>query len=653
MIPLSRSLLAGALSLALGALVAAPGCKKDEPAAPAPAATTAEPAKADGPVKAAEAVADKAAEAAGAAADKAAADKAAADKAAEAAAAVVAAPSLVLPEGVLMAAGVPSLSAVLTTVSTVANKIAPGQIPPDLASMALEGMKSLYGFTDITWLDQTAPMKFANVDPKTHDGKGQAILIPITDKDKVLASLPADAKKELEGHAASFESQGQTWYLDFVEGHAVLTDHPGVFAERRDFISGPLAAWKPERLFTTRINMTTVNTAFAKELQDARAAAEQLTSQAAQEPGMPDASKVMKKYTDLLFEVVDSTTAAQLDLYVQDGSIRFGASVDAKDGSGLANFARLITGKSSSLADVAPATTWLGFTGNMDVREIKSIRDMQKLALETYAGLLKLTPEESAKIDSLFDRMAAQSTGESATAFAIDGTFPFALTTLSKVTDATQLRGAYGELLDLVFLKAWGYALAEMKKDGKEVPGAADVKDLPGLIRLLGGIAEGMGVKLTLVSEVRGDVQVDALTVDADLEKLGLNEKDPAAFAIVDGLIGRHLELAFGFKNDALSMGFGPHGIQQALDLASGKRPGGEPTLTAAARGNAMAGTLRIDVILNALTAIPEVARMKEAIDKLPKGEAFTMTAAGSGNTSGITLAFPIETIAALVGLAR
>lgn len=640
---LSRSLRVGALSLALSALVAAPGCKKDEPAPPAPAVTTAEVAKADGPVKAAEAVADKTVKAA----------EAVADKVAEVVAAPVAAPSIALPEGVLMVAGVPSLSEVLSTVSTVANKIAPGQVPPDLASMALEGMKSVYGFTDITWLNQAAPIKFANVDPKTHDGKGQAILVPITDKDKVLASLPATANKAIEGHAASLESQGQTWYLDFVEGHAVLTDHPGVFAERRDFISGPLASWKPERLFTTRINMATVNTAFAKELQDARAAAEQMTSQAAQEPGMPDASKVMKKYTDLLFEVVDSTTAAQLDLYVQDGAIRFGASVDAKDGSGLANFSRSIAGKSSSLADAAPPTTWFGFTGNMDVREMKSIREMQKLALDTYAGLLKLTPEETAKIDSIFDRMASQATGESVTAFALDGTFPFALTTLSKVTDATQLRGAYGELLDIVFLKAWGYALEEMKKEGKEVPGAADVKDLPGLIRLLGGIAEGMGVKLVLVSEVRGDVQVDALTVDADLEKLGLNEKDPAAFAIVDGLIGRHLELAFGFKNDALTMGFGPHGIQQALDLASGKRPGGEPALTAAAQGNAMAGTLRLDVIMNALMAIPQVAQMKEAIDKLPKGEAFAMTAAGHGNTSGVTMSFPIDTIAALVGLAR
>jgi hypothetical protein len=473
---LSRSLRVGALSLALSALVAAPGCKKDEPVAPAPAATTAEPVKAGEPAKAAEAVVEKAAEAV-------------VEKVAEVVAAPAAAPSIVLPEGVLMAAGVPSLTEVLSTVSTVANKIAPGQVPPDLASMALEGMKGVYGFTDITWLDQSAPIKFANVDPKTHDGKGQAILIPITDKEKVLASLPATANKALEGHAASFESQGQTWYLDFVEGHAVLTDHPGVFAERRDFISGALAAWKPERLFTTRINMATVNAAFAKELQDARAAAEQLTAQAAQEPGMPDASAVMKKYTDLLFEVVDSTTAAQLDLYVQDGSIRFGASVDAKDGSGLANFSRLIAGKSSSLADAAPPTTWLGFTGNMDVREMKSIREMQKLALNTYAGLLKLTPEETAKIDSIFDRMATQATGESLTAFALDGTFPFALTTLAKVTDATQLRGAYGELLDLVFVKAWTYALEEMKKEGKEVPGAADVKDLPGLIRLLGGIA--------------------------------------------------------------------------------------------------------------------------------------------------------------------
>jgi hypothetical protein len=156
-----------------------------------------------------------------------------------------------------------------------------------------------------------------------------------------------------------------------------------------------------------------------------------------------------------------------------------------------------------------------------------------------------------------------------------------------------------------------------------------------------------------LVSEVRGDVQVDALTIDADLEKLGLREKDPDAFAIVDGVIGRHLELAFGFKGDSLSMGFGPNGIQQALDLASGKRPGGEPTLTKVSAGQAMAGTLRLEAIMQALTAIPQVATMKEAIDKLPKGEAFTMTAAGTGDSIGMTLSFPIDTIAALAGLAR
>ncbi|MCB9727580.1 MAG: hypothetical protein H6746_03735 [Deltaproteobacteria bacterium] len=636
---LSRPARVAALSLALCALAAAPGCKKDEPEAPAPVAEGAKPAAEAGTT----AEAAKPAEA-GKPAEPAAVPTEPAP--------VAAAPSLALPDGVLMAAGTPSLTEVLTTVSSVANKIAPGQVPPDLASLAMEGMKSLFGFTDITWLDQGEPFTFMNVDPKTHDGKGQAILLPMTDKDKVLASLAPDAKKDIEGHAASFQAQGQTWYLDFVEKRAVLSDHPGVFAERRDFISGALAGWKPERLFTTRVNMNTVNTAFATEIQQARVAAEQLTSQAAQEPGMPDASRVMKRYTDLLFEVVEGTTAAQFELYEQDGAIRLGLGVDSKPESGLAGFARLIAGKTGTLADAVAPDAWLGYVYNMDMREIKSMRELQKLALDTYAGLLKLTPEEVAKIDTIFDRMATQLTGENMLSIAVDGAFPLALTSLSKVTDATTLRSAYGDLLDMVFAKAWSYALESMKKEGKEFPGAADVKDLPGLIRLLGGLAEGMGVKLELVSEVRGEVQVDALTVDADLEKLGLREKDPDTFAIVDGIVGRHLELAFGFKGDSLSMAFGPHGIQQAMDLAAGKRPGGEPVLTAAARGNAMAGAFRLDVLMKALTAIPDVARMKDAIEALPKGEAFTVTMNGVGDGLRTTLSFPIDTVAALAGFA-
>ncbi len=93
----------------------------------------------------------------------------------------------------------------------------------------------------------------------------------------------------------------------------------------------------------------------------------------------------------------------------------------------------------------------------------------------------------------------------------------------------------------------------------------------------------------------------------------------------------------------------GPNGIAKATALANDKREGGEPTLNRANKDNAMAMTVRMDLTMQALSWIPDLAPLKAQIEALPKERSFSVTGAADGEEAVFTLTVPADVVAGLV----
>ncbi len=549
---------------------------------------------------------------------------------------------------VLTIGGVPSLKKVLAAATDLGRKLAPDDMPPDLSSIAMEGIKEMLGVTDISWLATEKPIKVFTLDPKSFEGKGQGLVLPISDKAKVMASLKPEAKKDDGGHAASFEHQFQTWYVDFIDGHVVLTDHAKSFETAKGLVTGALMGWTPERLISAQVNLKAVNAVFGPEIEGAKATAKEVMAQSQGGPGMPDMTKVLDKEVDMLFDLLASTERADFDLWVDGSDAKMSLAFAGISDSPVARFAKTIEGKSSSLLKAAAPNTWMGFSANMDVREFKGMRDLQMLSIESYARLLEVPDARINALRGVLEKITDSSTGDAVTTFYTDGTFPLAFTSVAKLADAEAVRKLYVEFYE-------GFreeGIAKFKKGAKDAgvaaPGLDDIEDLTGLVAAANKMAGPMGVNLTITDEDKDGAHIYALTATADWNKLGIKEADPDAFAMLDGIVGKTVSIAFVFQGDAVSTAFGPKAIETARRLANGEFPGGDEHLSAASNGRAMAMTLLLDRLLSNLTFIPELAPLKSKVDSLPKDRPLTFTMSGAGSTVITEFSVPTDVVKAI-----
>ena len=620
---------AAALTVAVLGLVTAPGCSKDE---------------------ATQEAAGEAGEAAAGTKEGAAAAAAPAKAKAKAAARSLGTARVEMPADVLGIAGSTSFKDLVTKSLSVANKVAPGQVPPNGASLALEGLKASLGLSDITWLAQDKPIRFFSVDPKAYAGKGQTALIPITDKDKVLASLKPEAKKDVDGHAATFEHQFATYYIDFVAGHVVLSDAADIFGKHKAFIEGPLLSWNPPRPLSVQAHLENVNRIFGAEIDEAKRSLGAMIGQMAQDPDLPDSREVLELQIAMLFALLETSDTANVHFWVEGEDIQASFGLRPKAGSALAAFTKTVSGKSCGFVDALPANTWFGAAAAMDTREIASLRELSRKSVTMYTNLLKLTPEDGEALGAIMDRITDQSTGDAAVAIHQDGPYPMAITGMMTVEDGAATQKAYGDLLDLLFQKGFALLKAEMAKDGSEIPpGVAEAKSLPELIKVVGGLLGAFGVTLEIVDQEQDGAKVAGLLFEADWDKLGIKEKEPEAYDILTRVVGKKLQLAFAFKGSSVGFGMGPSGIAKAVAVASGKREGGEPTLNRANKDNALAMTVRMDLTMKALSWIPDLAPLAAKIDALPKERSFALTGASDGAEAVFTLTVPADVVAGLV----
>lgn len=552
-----------------------------------------------------------------------------------------------LPESVIVVSGTPSLEALFGMINKLGAKVAPGQMPPDMASVALEGLKAQMGFTDVSWIKKDAPIYVVIVDPKTY-GQGDVLVLPATDAKKAMDSLGDSAKKGADGHGATVEVMFTTLYIDAVgNDKIVVSKHKDIFAKVKGFIGGDLPKWTPGSPIAINIKMDNVNKLFGAEIAQGKQMLSRMYSQ--MEGDLGEGQKAaMEAQLDFLLGFVESSSEVTLALAEAGGDVHLSAKMVAKPGTGMAKAAAAAAQGSSTLLATVPPNAWLAFSSKMDLRGVESLKKLQLEGFRSYAELLGLSAEESKKLMAIGEKMWTASEGDSTFAIYTDGKFPFAMQSVSKVKDAASMRKEYEALFDMLFAKGWAMAVEEANKEGAKLP--ATIKSFSDLVKFVNDMAGPMGAKISVVHSDEGGVALDALSIEVDWDKTPLKAEEPEAYKMAKEIVGPKLEMAIAYKGD-LSVGtFGPNAIDHAKKLANGTNPGGSPGLTREGEGAAMAGVADVTLALQSMKFVPDIAADAAKIDALPKDQPFTMTLKSDGKALTFDIGLPTETI---MGLSR
>ena len=562
-------------------------------------------------------------------------------------------PALVFPDELLVVSGTPSLEKLIEAVNSGANAVAPGALPPNLSSLALESMKSDLGFKDISWFKTDAPVLLAVVDPKSFDGKNQLVMLPVSDTEKALASLKEGAQRDFEGHKAFFEHRFEKVYVDTLDGYIVFTDHTAIFPKLKSFMEASLVNWKPAHALSILVDMEHIKARYGVELAQFKEMAKQTLAQGA--AGAP-APEVQEWQTDMLFSLLDSMNALELHIAVEDNNLRVIFHDTAKSDTAFAKLLAASSGQKSGLLTTVPENAWLASVGMLDVRKSPEFGRLNEMSLRTYADLLELTPEDMKALNPLIRQAAELNTGDSAVSMYPQGAFPFAMHTVSRVSDMTVFRALNKQMLALLVPKIWSRVVAELKKNDVQLP-PSQVGSIGEMVALAKPFATPLGVVPNLVTSDSDGVQVDALELTIDwtvvTREMGLSAQDVATVNMLKTVAGDKVAFAVATGGDRFVQAFGPDAIATAASLAKGEDPKSSAQFTALASQENWAFGLRAGALLQALAFIPDLATKKPLIEAMSKERMLVGRAKSTGPTLEASLDVPLDLLAEIIGFAN
>lgn len=561
-------------------------------------------------------------------------------------------PGMVFPDDVLVVSGTPSLEKLLEAVNAGANAVAPGTLPPNLASLALESMKSDLGLTDISWFRTDAPVLLAVVDPKVFDGKNQLVLLPASDTEKALASLKEGAQRDFEGHRAFFEHRFEKVYVDTIDGYLVFTDHTAIFGKHKSFLEGQLGKWKPEHAFSMQVAMDHLLSRYGVEIAQFKEMAKQTL---AREAAGTTAPEVQEWQTQMLFSLIESLDTVRLDLAVEGTELRLILNNTAKKGSELAKLVASSQGQSSGLMSTIPSNAWVGMAGIFDVHESTEFDQLNEMSLRTYTNLLELSADEMKLLDPMIKEAAKLTTGDSAVSVYADQKFPMAMHTVAKIADVAAFRAVNKKLLALLVPHVWSRVVAELKKNGTELP-PAQVTSVAEMVALAKPFAAPWGIVPTLTSTEADGIHVDAieLVIDWTLlsREMGLAAQDVTTVDMLKAFAGEKIVVALASGTDRYVQAFGPNAIATATALAKGEDPKSRDAITSLAKDQNWTGLVQVRALLDALMFIPDVATRKPLIDTISQDRMLSATARSTGTGLELKLNLPLDVVGQIIGFA-
>ena len=529
-------------------------------------------------------------------------------------------------------AGAPSLSALVATFARTGSELGAGaQVPPDPLAAALEAVRMRLNLVDMAWLDPARPVRLAVPDPKAYPD-GFLFVLPVRGGEEAVKKGLGDGVAAAPGHLGRLTVDTHALYLDMLADHLVVSSHDALTGQLADYLTGVLLAWTPQDTLDVEVSVAHLRAAYAEELRSMRGMVGALGEQLSKRSTVPVQAATLRAVIDGTFGFVEGTDRIGVAVAPTGDRLRVAFGLRGVAGGTLAETITSLDGRKIDTLGAASATTWLAFAGNHPSLLAKFDRS-ELIALLTGSGAI--TPERAARLADYALALSKASTGDSTFAVGVDGKFPFAVSQLSLVSDREGARAALVGILEVVLEIQLESARARLAENGAEA--RFQLETLADLVTLANTLGEPLGAKLAVVDEARGDVHVKALVAHVDWERMGLARSDPGFFAAVQAMVGTQLGVALADGDGRLAMTLGPNAVDQAVALAAGKLPGGEPNLDRAGRGAVAAISLRVGAMLQALTALPSLQGHAAEYAKIPSDQAITLQARAHEGTLVIT----------------
>ena len=553
-----------------------------------------------------------------------------------------------LPEDVVAVLAFRSLDSVLNSAKTALELLDPANAQPGFISAAKEGIKESLGWKDIAWIQADKPIRSMLFNAKQYEGKSQFLALPMSSKEAVLAALPDGARQKEGDHVAKYDNNGQTVFVDFVEGHAIYTDHEGFFAKGKPFFEAQLRGWLPSREVELKLDLDNVYALFLPELSEAkRQLISSYTEGAGGEPtGM---NRLLAFEVESLFSLFESSHQADLNVWLDQKTFNVSAAFLPKSGTVLDTFRKDNADRRSAFAKLVPKTGMFSSVLNVDFTKLEGMmKAIDMVTIDAYKEVADLRPEDIATLEGHLKVMAQQAIGDAMISVYADGEFPGALVAMAKLKEPKKVQDAYGAIFDTVFPRV----IAKMKAEGgADVPAqlssAKSLKDLLPLINELGG---PLGIKLASFEEAPEGLSLSGVKVNMDWARFAaateLDKADPELFTVLKGALGNEFAAVLA-RNDKAQLGaltFGPNAVAAAKALLSGAEfGGGESGIVRASADNIGAVSIRMETLLKAVSFIPGLAAKTDLIKKVPAERPILATVAADPKMVGMTLSVPVD----------
>jgi hypothetical protein len=543
-------------------------------------------------------------------------------------------PLLAMPEDVLFVIGLTGLEQIVQALNIMGTGVLQDEMPPNLASLAVERIKELFGFVDVSWLPRNEPIRAMFADPKKHAGKGAVFMLPITDAQKFKESIAPSQLRGLTESGFSFEHDYQRYQVELLPGYVVITDRADFYENVRDFTLD-LLDWTPPHLISVKTNIPNLRRIYGFEYAKfTDGVTLDILGDSVAGPPSALRSFVAKEFEEL---VMLSYTLQQVDIHVaipRGNSVELNVVLSSNPGSPLETLAKVIVGQTCSLADMLPTEIAVGLSTRLDHRAIEALNSKRKHFVKLLGDMLDMTRQEAVLFGALVERFWMLATGESALAVHIDGHFPYGLTYLMQLEQAKAAKPILNELFELVAPRAW------MALD------IGQVKNLEELLWSLGELAKEFGGELVTVIAEKDGVEVAGIKLDMDWDSFVITSERSIVVEALLTALGTHFELAFAYKDSMMAFAFGPKGINNAIEALTAGHERGELVLGDVAQRSAVAVLVRFDLLM--ALAKPILALLDTLVAPLAKGLAATVSLRSDGNQLTLAADMPFDTLRSL-----
>jgi hypothetical protein len=541
------------------------------------------------------------------------------------------------PKGVLAVFGVSSVRTLLQELTVLGKEVAPGELPPDMASEVSEGLRDGFGFTDVGWLRRDAPVRVVVMDPVDYPGVALLVL-PMTTLSEVQKNYGANARVGEAGHAAVWEHRGEPVCVDYLPGHVVVSRDLVSYGVLRSFLADEVLKWTPKATVTLALESRRIQEVFSEELADLKAGLEN-----------EDVVASIAPYAEFGLWVLEHTEQVVVGLGVRAGNLESTVAIRGERGSDVGLIRQALMARRAPLRTALPEASWLVISSDVDLRSLRVVDALERLYFERLGLSDKVTRAQRARAYALFERVRSLDTGPMAFGMYQEGAFPFAALLTVEVKDREAISKVSDDLLRLAFLSLRDVAQKTLAVAEIEVS-LEDVDSLEAFIPLLNDVASPLGIETTWVEKRTDSLSLRGLRVDIDWTKTGLEEVDAAFYETLKETLGERIELAQAVNGEHVALAFGPSALQSARDALERARLTNATHMPAGRVAEALSVRLRAGGLWRAFNFLPFIQQQGELDLEGPDEVMWMGLGASDGGLVG-SIRLPMSLLKALVGL--